>query len=386
MFYAFKLNEGKTSGVYQDGEGFSGYDKLTWVERYDKPGEITIEAPFRSGLLDKLPLGTIVGHQNSYELMIIDTIKLEEKEDDEDRLVFEGPSLFGFLEERQVGVRRAQVADTQDDGYVTTNDTWDAIQDIINDHVCSFSVGGKMVLDADDALPGTVAKVSTTGTITGLPSDAERRTFKDKSLLSAVQELLKVSGLGLRVVRPNTNPNNPAHTDNLDKIQFLVHAGVDRSQTVIFSKQLGDFKDAKYLWSERLEKTATLSNSQYLTKVDHIVSAVGWFRKFMLCLCKDIDGHLDTIPAAGATRNTYISAMQARAKQEQAKAVVVDITQVDILPRARFKYRVDYDIGDIVAVQGNHGAFTKMRVVENADVLDKGVFTSIPSLELIEES
>jgi hypothetical protein len=47
------------------------------------------------------------------------------------------------------------------------------------------------------------------------------------------------------------------------------------------------------------------------------------------------------------------------------------------------KFRVDYNIGDIVYVVGDYGVSQKMRVTEYAEILDENGSSAFPTLELV---
>jgi hypothetical protein len=65
-------------------------------------------------------------------------------------------------------------------------------------------------------------------------------------------------------------------------------------------------------------------------------------------------------------------------------ASATKLTMMDITTgRIPKKFRVDYNIGDIVYVVGDYGVSQKMRVTEYAEILDEMGSSAFPTLELV---
>jgi hypothetical protein len=65
-------------------------------------------------------------------------------------------------------------------------------------------------------------------------------------------------------------------------------------------------------------------------------------------------------------------------------ASTTKLTMMDITTgRIPKKFRVDYNIGDIVYVVGDYGVSQKMRVTEYAEILDENGSSAFPTLELV---
>lgn len=60
----------------------------------------------------------------------------------------------------------------------------------------------------------------------------------------------------------------------------------------------------------------------------------------------------------------------------------MDIVEAVVSNKSKYKYGVDYNIGDVVTVNGKYGISKQMRVVEHALTLDENGITSIPTLSV----
>src|SRR5690349_17142697 len=95
--------------VYQDidrfesGKPISGYRTATWVERFQTPGEFSIEAPLSSGFLTLLPIDSVIGKVQSLDLMIVENVEITENQDDEPQIKVSGRSYTSFMDHRTTG-------------------------------------------------------------------------------------------------------------------------------------------------------------------------------------------------------------------------------------------------------------------------------------------
>ena len=77
----FKFIPGADPTVLEVGASINGATSIMWTERYSDPGEFEIVAPLSSGLLQFLPLGTIISHTNTLEAMIVENHNIKDEED-----------------------------------------------------------------------------------------------------------------------------------------------------------------------------------------------------------------------------------------------------------------------------------------------------------------
>lgn len=360
---------------FRYGQAICCWDSCAWSERYRTPGEFEIQAKLSSGLREDLPIGSLVSHTKTLDVMIVESHQVSEDIDTDPVIKVSGRGLESVLEHRIVGQNwnwGVPPASIEASLYQLANDySWFQIVELINDHIQTGTV-----LTPQDAISKLYA--DTEIATTGVPTEA--RTIGRGSVLEKVLELLAYDDLGIRVIRRN---NFPGHPGNVDNTILRVHAGEDQRGRVIFSTKTGDIDLAEYLKTIKSYKNAALVSGKF---VEAMVpgSQTGINKRVMLVDGGDIDGHLQAVPT-GATLTAIRAAMTTRGVQALRAQKKLEISRADISATPTFHYRYDYNIGDIVSVDVNYGGFsTPMRVVENVEIDDENGESSFPTLEFME--
>ena len=352
------------------GQSFHGYETAMWVERYRDPGEFEFTAKLSSGLREMLPTGTVISHVETMDVGIVEDHEIEENSDEDSMIRITGRMFPSYLENRIVGANQAFGSPPAPftEYTLASASSDDQIVQLINDHIMT-----SFTADDNDALNDNIQAISS---IAASLTSASR-LIKRGSLWTRVAELLAVDDLGIRTIR--RNPFGSIGSDLHS--YFLIHKGQDRSKDVVFSVNMGDLERAKYLWSNRKIKNAALVQGRY-TEVLVVGSETGYDRRVMLVDAQDIDGSLSTAPSGGTLTNIRAK-MTIRGQEALAAQKIVDIVDTDISNTTRYSYRRDYDIGDIVSVQGSYGDIEKRRVVEYVEVEDENGQSGHPTLEVV---
>lgn len=360
----FKFTPGADPTDLIQGGAINGATSVMWTERYREPGEFEIVAPLSSGLLQFLPLGTIVSHTNTLEAMMVENHNIKDDEDIDPIVSITGRSLELILEDRIVGSNEAQTSSLFVPYTLTAQAVALQVSTMINHHIGT-------PLDPDDRLPNFGAW---TGISTGT---SENRTIGRVPVHKACLDLLAVDNLGLQVLR--RNPFGKGGNDNTT--YFIIHNGVDRSATVIFSRKAGDLEGAEYLWSNRKYFNTAFVVGRYVNTKVHTPGYSGYTRSMMTVQADDIDGHLDVVPS-GATLDSVVAQMQTRGRAALASQSRISLVRADISEVSKYHYRQDYNIGDIVTVDGNFGEIAPMRIVEYVEIQDENEEKGHPTLEV----
>lgn len=373
----FKFVPGEDRSYLSNGVYINGIRTATWAERYVDAGTFEFRAPERSGLNLFLPPGTIVSHVESQEPMIVETVELDDEAEQEDEWVIKGSSLETYMKHRIIGdnietytVPERLVVTFQP--YTLTFDTsWAQIVQMITDHMISvFS-------DTDDEVAGFVP-ISNQQHI-GPPRDPQDRTIKTQSLYDAVKELLAIDDFGIKVVRPNADNVDPAKTE------FRIHNGVDRTTDVIFSHVLGDLEKAKYFWSDKALKTEYYCYSTYY-RLRSSEGVTGFDRRILAVDCTDMDSWFTEDDLADGVLTANVGElMDIRGQQALRAQKATAILSTDVSKTTRYKYRTDYDVGDIVTVNGNYNLDSIMRVTEYVEFQDENGESGYPTLSPLNE-
>lgn len=360
----FKFKSTGEATLLQQGEQINGIDKSLWVERYREPGEFLFEAKLGSDLLDFLPLGTLISHANTLDIMMVENHEIEEKKDEESIIKISGRSFFAYLENRITGQNQVRLSNLVGRYTMPADYTWNQILFIVNDAIGNTTY-------TDDNLSAVVMAHSIVGT-----ADSVERTIEPGTVLERVMELLKYDDLGVRTIRRN-NFGIGSSTNTT----YLVHAGVNRSADVILTWQGGDVEAMKYLFSNQTAKNSAMVVGTYIWKaVD--TGPTKYARRIMLVDGKDIDGHYDAVPT-GFELAVVEALLIARGNQAIKAQRQFTIDQADVGENSKYQFRRHYDIGDLVSVAGNFGQIAVMRVVEFAEVQDENGLSGHPTLEII---
>lgn len=364
----FKFN---SPDVFLGGQAINGWDSVSWVERYQDPGEFEFVSRLSSGLREFLPIGTLVSHIGTLEVMVVENHQIGEDSDIDPVLTITGRTLESYLDHRVVGQNwdwTVPPADLNASVYnMTAAYTWIQAKKLINDHIATGTV-----IMANDAIPSVLGEHSMSGVGT-----SEARTIQRGSVLLRMLEVLKVDNLGIKVSRRhNFALPNPGSTTLL-----IIHDGDDKRNSVIFSTKNGDIDSADYLWSDKKLKTSALVVGKFVETMVH-GSESGRNRRVMLVDGNDIDGSLAEIPT-GASLTSIRATMTVRGNQALKAQKQVALSRIDISTTPTYQFRKDYNIGDIVSVDSSYGPVASMRVIEYAELVDENGESAQPTLELL---
>lgn len=371
-FHAETLEAGTVLN-YTGGAIINGLKSKTWIERYAEPGEFKLVGTltgnevdaFGGDAFDGLPLGALISHLNTYEVMIVENREIEINEKGDPQITVSGRSLETILDNRVIGSNKAfPYATTPLPDFQIPRGTLGAqILYLLNWHL---GTGAYTLLDAKDKFPNVKPLNQSTAR-----TNYTARTIKRGSLYERTKELLALGKLGIRIVRPN-----PTNTLG-DVIAMSVHNGVDRRNRVEFTSAGGDLETVSYLFSTKsLKNTALISGRWLETMVKSPQS--GYDRRVMYIDGSDIDRSYETAPT-GTTRTTLLNRMAARARQALASQTGVSITNAELTPDPPFTYRVDYSTGDLVTIHGDFDVRAVKRVTEYTETEDETGASSYPT-------
>jgi hypothetical protein len=259
---------------------------------------------------------------------------------------------------------------TSNEPYQLPFDTsWEQTVYMIDEHIVTLFGGGPL----GDRLLGFVP-ISNQQHIG--PSTAVVRTMRKQNLHSAVLELLAVDDFGIQTVRPNAGNVDPTKTE------FRIHNGINRTADVVFSHAFGDLNKSEYFWSDAALKTDYLCVSNYYNlRSDY--TATGYDRRIMYVDCTDIDEMYDDTTIIDAP--DVNGAMDIRGQQALRAQVRANLLATDVSRSTRYKFKRDYDVGDLITVQGNYDVETVMRIAEHVTFQDEKGESGYPTLAALNE-
>jgi hypothetical protein len=365
----FKFNPVTDPTILESGEFINNVDSIMWTERYAEPGEFELQAPLSSGLREFLPLGTLISHVDTPEVMIVENHQIGEKTQEDPTLTVTGRSFETFLENRIVGVNLARASSTIAEYILSVNSTATQAVQVINDHI-------NLTRDPNDALTNILVSLDLRGSA-GTDTRVARTMNRD-TVHKALLDILAVDDLGIKTIRRNTFTNILGGSST--QTTLLVHRGTDNSAKVIFSWKGGDLDTAEYLFSDKRLKNSALVVGRYVyTVVD--TGPTKYDRRIMIVPADDIDGNLSA-PPTGTALTTLLGKLTVRGQQALRNQNRVTISRTDISKLTNYEYRRDFNVGDLVSIDGNFGQIAVMRVVEYVEIEDQNGESGHPTLSL----
>jgi predicted nucleic acid-binding protein len=281
---------------------------------------------------------------DTLEVMIVENHEIKETQEEDPSIVVTGRSFVSYLEQRVVVPK--MLATKFDQYILVAGFTWNQIVTLINDHVANGS-------KPQDSLINVVAQTTVTGT-----GESIDRVVEFGILWDRVADLLKIDDLGIKTIRRNTFGISGSPTQTI----MMIYKGINRSSSVRFAWKSGDLLTAEYLFSNKSDKNAAAVIGQYVFTIVTTAGVNNYNRRYLFVDAKDIDGNIGATPTSQAL--TQIEAQMAvRGHLALAVHNNVTITQADISEVTKFVYRQDYNVGDLISLDGNFGQTAIMRVL-----------------------
>lgn len=375
---------------YNNGQIINGIDSAVWVERYRDPGEFKIIGEPTEAFRRDLFIGRLISHTDTYEVMMVETHEIDESKEGTPMLVVSGRSVEAIVMENRTvnpGLGPAEepgytqgfeIPPSEGSDFVTQTTglpiggiaTWEQVAYLINRYCVDNEPGY-----TDENIPNLEVQVDISRD-DPYPLD---RLIKINTLYDEVLPLLESFDGGIRVERPAA----PLSHDG--KLWFVVHEGNDLREQVQFEYVRGDVENARYLWSAKNVRNKAYVRSKYYGLVvepyftytgDHLT---GWSNRVKHVDVSDFTNYYtgaDSTIIAAMFQFLYFKGWDEIVKTATDMAIV-DAT---ISGTSQFRYRHQYQMGDVVFVRGNYGMEVPMRVIEYAESMDKDGESGSPTL------
>ena len=376
----FVFRDVDSDGHMSGGEAINGLRTALWTERYRDPGEFEFKAPVSTGLRDFLPVGSLISHVDTKEPQMVVSHEIDEDvKDREPDIVIKGVALDSYLKQRVVGDdietyvfagHRLYVA--MDTFTLPFDTSWAQAVALIGYHL-------NTVFNIPQDNVSAFVPISNQQHIQPFPQPNQERKWGAVNLHQAILELLAVDDFGLKIVRPNAGNVDPTTTE------FRVHNGSDKRDSVIFSHAFGDIVNPHYYWDDWALKTDYYCHSTYF-RLRSDSGTVGFPRRVVDVDCTDMDGHLTDVQAADGSYTEGIGdAMDVRGQAVLRAMIGKSLLSTDISRTTNYVFRKDYDVGDIVTVNGNYDISADMRVTEYVEFQDENGENGYPTLSALNE-
>jgi len=370
---------------YRYGPLIPDIKEAIWVERYDQPGEFTlIFSPASKAIMDFLPTGTLISHADSKDLMIVEEHEIEETPDDPEKpstLTIRGRSLISFYENRITIPLSYHLWDDVNPLYTS----WDPWYPVGGTNPIATQATGSPDREIDfyyaKDYPCEHAKKLLTDYIVGYPWSSaweilswaiyndvtpgagdtqEEARIERGEVLTEVLRQLNIADAGVKVQRPTTNADVT--------IDIRIHRGTDKTGTVQFKQ--GDFSSLKYLRSTVGYKNAVVAISKFVGSQSFPAGVSGMDFRVGLKMMDDINYNPTDAGNSFARMDRQKLVIDRRMKRYLRNHRRTRLVDVEIKNHAGYTYRTDYNIGDVVYVDGTYWQGT-MRVIEYVEGFDE---------------
>jgi len=360
------------------------FSSIIWTERYYGDSEVEMVVPGTLEMQQKLLPGTFLGVDGSAKTMILETFNIEDG-----KLKVQGISLLKWMNNRFV---RISALHEDKYWYISPPGTpgW-TLWAIIYYMCCQGSpyLNGTINIGIPNpqqlVIPGLGLKdYDNTGSVisVGVPYGP---------VYDAMREIATTYEVGMEITLESV-------TDTSYSLGFRSYRGLDRTtsqntNTVVrFSPTLDSLTNIKELQSIAALKTIVYTFAPGLNPAQGEpelrgapgVSALSGtqYTGFDLRAEMKFEDDITTDMVGGSAAN-LANILNSRAKDELNNKGFAKAIDGEIVPLNQFKYGRDYNLGDIIEVQGNSGVVQRSRVTEYIRSQDAAGEKAYPTVAML---
>lgn len=363
-------------------EVVNGLNSKMWIERYREAGEFTFVADATAAMRNALPIGSLVSHVDTAEVMVVENHEVTDQKGQKPLLTVTGRGFETFWENRVVhgDMPYPNSAPPVPDPFPIPVSYQGKAISILKE----YSPDGGIELWQPEM---RIRHVQIFG-VADLVEDIDPWVLPGVSY-TRLLEVLELGGLGIKVFRPgNYHVAKYPLGDFLDfstdsLISLVIHKGADKTSRLVFSHDTGEIENAEYLWSNKKLKNAAIVQGKSKHWAAVIPPGVeGFDLRILLVDATNID--VGDFPTPEELAALY-AAMEQRGRDALVRQKEVALTKAQVSKNADLAlYRKDFDVGDIVTVSGAYGEPVPMRISEFVEIEDENGETGQPVLELLQ--
>lgn len=356
------------------------FTSVVWTERYSSAGDVSLVVPASSTTIELLAPKTFLSLEGSKEVMLLETQSI-----DDGLLTVTGNSLLAFTSQRLIR-----------SGTLHKNKQW---------FIPWLTPGGVIEYIVQEML---IDGIGTTGEVEDIGFDGPRQAIPNLVLgpidttgegdgalvpfgpvYDAIQEIAETNQLGLSLYLGSASPEDY-------ELVFTVYKGLDRSSDqeinplVRFSPVTGSLdkikelysiagmKNVAYAFAPSYSDTLDIQPVAAYSPIDGGLSSTGFDRRVLMLFVDDISeedvgGDLLQLQVL-----LYQRALNALANNNYTKLV-----DGEVVPQSEYAYGVDYNLGDIVELEGSI-AVQKARITEYIRSQDESGIREYPTIAIVQ--
>lgn len=329
------------------------YKSLIWTKRYSEFGDCELYVKASLEALNVLKKGWFLTRNDDDMICRIMSIELDTDAEEGNYLIVKGYDCRGILAQRIIWEQ------TNFSGTVENY-----IRKLVTDSIISPSVEARKI---------TNFKL---GTASGFTDTIDEQATYD-ALDEKIIDLCQTYGYGSRVT-----------LDDDGNFVFTLYQGIDRSYAqesndyVVFSPDFDNIVSSKYLIdSSNVRNVALIAGEGEGVERKRVAygNASGLDRYELYVDARDVSSKTDE----GATVK-YNEALKARGIENLSRYGVITLFEGEVEPNYSYKYKTDYQLGDIVQVVNEYGIEVGARITEVIESFDQDGYTVVPTFEYME--
>lgn len=335
------------------------FESLIWTDRYSDYGDFEVYTSANRSIIDKMKPNYYLQLENSEHMMIIEDLKLESDVEFGNHYTITGRSLESILSRRIVWKQ------TVLDGYLEGQ-----IQKLLNENIIAPS-------DLNRKISNFIFESSGNPLIAAMQIQAQ---FTGDTLYDAIKKICDSFSIGFKVV-----------FDDQNRFVFKLYSGVDRSYDqfsnpyVVFSPNFENIINSNYTESYRTLSTVGLvagegegSARKTVTVGDNTSSGLN--RRETFIDARDISSQVD---GGTLTNAQYNSLLVSRGNEKMVEKSVVKAFDGEVETTQLYRYGEDFVMGDIVQLENEYGAESKVRITEYIYSESKSGFSAYPTFVVL---
>lgn len=325
------------------------FASLIWTKRYYSPGDFELYVPADKNLLSYLQMGNFIKREDDDIVMIVESIRIKTDVENGDFFTITGRSLESIIG-RRIFRQQSRFSGTIAE-IVQAAITDNFINSVIRDrNINNFIIG----------------------TMYDTPETTELQVTGD-NLATWLEALCRAYSYGWKVIINNNN-----------KIEFQLYAG--NNTEVIFSDEFDNLLTTEYLINRENYKNHAYifgegegSERKVTTAVINGDDFQGLDRYELYVDARDVSSNNGQI-----YHIDYTKMLVQRGYEKLKEHSITQAFSGEIEPNTTYKYKVDYNLGDIVTVQTSYGISTHPRIVEIIENWDETGYKIVPTFEEME--
>lgn len=330
------------------------YVSIIWAKRYYAAGDFELYLPASSAAVELLQKDFYLQRDDDDRIMVIEKIEITTDAESGNFLIVSGRSLESILARRIIWTQT-----TVNSGFS------DAVYKLINENAIETTAARSIPLLAIDT------SVSF--------EDIVQAQYTGDNLYETVAALCQTYGYGWKILLTGGT------------FVFSLYSGTDRSYAneernpfVVFSPDFDNLINSNYQYDKTNYKNVALIHGEgegASRATATVGSAVGLNRYELYVDARDVSSNDGEI-----TAEEYAAMLAERGAEKLAESGITSAFDGEADASGVYKYKKDFNLGDIVQIENEYGMQEKARIIEIIEKEDENGRQTIPTFEKLAQT